>query len=187
MEEIWKPIKRYEGLYEVSNLGRVRSLTRSVRHTDHSTKVMQGQPLKPYLQPDGYRVVYLWKKAKKKMHRINRLVAQAFIPNPNNLPQVNHKDEKKENDFVFINPDGTVDYEKSNLEWCTAQYNNTYGSAIIKRAQKRGHKVRCIETGQVFYSGGEAARQMHIQQRNINAVVNGKRNIAGGYHWERVE
>lgn len=111
-KEYWKPVVEYEGLYMVSNWGRVKSM-----NYNHSGKE---RILKPGTNDRGYLYVELWKNNKRKRYRIHRLVAQAFIPNPDNLPMINHKDECKTNNIV------------SNLEWCDAQYNNTYGTRIEK-------------------------------------------------------
>ena len=116
MIEEWRPIEGYEGLYEVSSYGRVRSVDRYVRCSYGSYRLHKGKVLSPGIRPDGYLVVSL----KYKMFRVHRLVAQAFIPNPDNLPQINHKDEDKSNNRV------------ENLEWCTAKYNNNYGTARIR-------------------------------------------------------
>lgn len=111
MEEIWKDIEGYEG-YQVSNLGRVRSFKhKNVRIL--STK-----------NRGGYRQVQLCKDSTKKLCYVHRLVAEAFIPNPDDLPQVNHKDENKANNFV------------NNLEWCTAKYNLSYGTGRLRAATK---------------------------------------------------
>ena len=106
MIEIWKDIQNYEGLYQISNQGSIRSLLRSGKCKRY---------LKPYITSDGYARVILSKNGKLKSHKIHRLVAETFIPNPDNLPQINHKDEHKLNNCV------------DNLEWCTAKYNINYG------------------------------------------------------------
>jgi hypothetical protein len=105
-KEVWKDIKGYEGLYQVSNLGNVRSY--------HSGK---WRLLTNVINSQGYKQYLLHKNGKRKNMRGNRLVAEAFIPNPDNLPLVNHKDENRSNDCV------------DNLEWCTSEYNNNYGAA----------------------------------------------------------
>lgn len=106
--EIWKDIKGYEGFYQISNYGNVKSL--NYRRTGNE-KLM-----KPILQPTGYLCVMLYKPLKNFF--IHRLVAEAFIPNPDNLPCVNHKDENQTNNHV------------GNLEWCTYKYNNEYGTRL---------------------------------------------------------
>ena len=121
MREIWKDVKGYEGLYQVSNLGRVKRLRFINRHLDFK----QEKILKPYKDGgDYYFVIGLHKNGKKKYKAIHRLVAEAFIPNPNNYPIVNHKDENKENNYV------------DNLEWCTHKYNSNYGNARTKMREK---------------------------------------------------
>lgn len=105
MQEIWKPIKGYEGLYEVSSLGNVKSLRRNVF-------------LKPGRKESGYLIVSLYKHNSGKNFYVHRLVAEAFIPNPDNLPIINHKDEVKTNNCV------------DNLEWCDYKYNNSFGTRI---------------------------------------------------------
>ena len=120
MEEIWKDIKGYEGLYQVSNFGRVRSLGHDKWH--------KGRIIKPHY--DGrkhYLFVQIYKNKNSKKINVHRLVAETFIPNPKNLPQVNHKDENKINNCVW------------NLEWCTNKYNINYNN---KSAMKRAIKTR---------------------------------------------
>lgn len=116
MNEEWRPVVGYEGLYEVSNTGRVRSVDRYVKTCYGSYRLHKGKVLSPGIRPDGYLVVSL----QYRMFRVHRLVAQAFLPNPDNLPQVNHRDENPGNNNV------------DNLEWCTAKYNNNFGTARIR-------------------------------------------------------
>lgn len=120
--EIWKDINGYIGIYQVSNMGNVRSLQREEYKCRQGYRVRKGRQLKPGRDKKGYLLVGLRKDGKCKTRRIHRLVAEAFIPNPNNLPQINHKDENKCNN--------TVD----NLEWCTPSYNINYGKANMLRA-----------------------------------------------------
>lgn len=117
IEEIWKDIEGYEGYYQVSNLGRVRSLDRILFKSNGRTEKRQGQIMLPCKGKDGYLLIGLRRETKsKKSFSVHRLVAEAFIPNPNNLPQVNHKDENIHNNNA------------DNLEWCTCLYNNNYGN-----------------------------------------------------------
>ena len=111
-EEIWKPIVGYEGLYEVSSYGRVRSLDKY----DSRNCFRKGKVLSPFKDRYGYLSVVLSCNGKCKTINVHRLVAKAFLPNPDNLPQVNHKNEDKS--------DNRVD----NLEWCDSKYNNNYGT-----------------------------------------------------------
>ena len=118
LNEIWKPIKGYEGLYEVSNFGRIKSIRFG------KEKIMKLQ-----LKKNNYLDISLTKDGKTKRFLIHRLVAEAFIPNPDNLPEVNHKDECKTNNNV------------NNLEWCDRVYNINYGTCIERRSKKRGRSV----------------------------------------------
>lgn len=120
IKEIWKDIKGYEGLYQISNFGNVKSLARRVNCGDNKTRLKQERILKNTLDNHGYLTTSLCDNRKKEKYLIHRLVAEVFIPNPNNLPQVNHIDENKTNNNV------------ENLEWCTQQYNSTYGEFIAE-------------------------------------------------------
>ena len=174
MEEIWKDIEGYEGLYQVSNMGNVRSLN---YHNEGKAQI-----LRPQFDCAGYRQVSLYKDRKKKSHKIHRLVAQAFIPNPDELPCINHIDEDKINNRV------------DNLEWCDHAYNNNYGThnERIANAQRNNRhqskQVRCVETGEVYPSQSEASRRTGIFQCHISDVCckKPKRKTAGGFHWEYV-
>ena len=115
IEEIWKPIKNYEGLYEVSNLGRIKGVTRYVKGKV-GYRIQKEKIRKCEVSSNGYLHVLLCKNGKYTTHNVHRLVAGAFIPNPDNLPEINHKDENKENNCV------------DNLEWCTRKYNMNYGT-----------------------------------------------------------
>ena len=117
--EIWKPIKDFENLYEVSNLGRVKSLPR-IKINNKGKQLTKEKIMKPHDFNNGYYKVPLTNKEHlKKYYLVHRLVAQAFIPNPNNFPQVNHKDGDKSNNCA------------DNLEWITREDN-------IKHAYKMG-------------------------------------------------
>lgn len=120
LNEIWKAVRYYEDLYEVSNYGRVRSLERIIIDKNGKCKTVHEKFLTQHDNGRGYLFVNLWKNNKCKREYVHRLVALAFIENPNKLPQVNHKDEDKQNNYV------------ENLEWCTSEYNNNYGNHVSK-------------------------------------------------------
>ena len=121
MKEEWKPIEGYEGLYEVSNLGRVKSIERNVPFRGSSI-TMHGKVLKPYANENGYCFVVLYQNTRQKRHKIHRLVAETFIPNPEKKKCINHVDGNKKNNRV------------DNLEWCTHSENNKHAhdNGLIK-------------------------------------------------------
>ena len=124
MLEIWRTAiyhgEIYEGLYKVSNLGKILSL--NYRNTGKSELLNIGE------NPKGYLKVTLSKNGETKTCSVHRIVAETFLPNPENLHQVNHKDEDKTNNFVFLNEDGSVDKEKSNIEWKNPKGNCNHGT-----------------------------------------------------------
>lgn len=166
MKEEYKDIEGYENLYQVSNLGNVKSL--------NYNRTGKERILKPIKDNNGYLFVTLCKEREHIKYSIHRLVAEAFISNSDNLPQVNHIDEDRTNNNV------------TNLEWCTAKYNSNYGSRTERSALSRSKQVMCIETGVAYPSSSEAARQLGFAQTNISRCCNGIRNTCGGFHWRFV-
>lgn len=165
-DEIWKAIKDYEGLYEVSNYGRVRALGNGGTHKTERVLVCMARR-------DGYTKVNLYKDGKMKTPMVHRLVAMAFIPNPDGLPQVNHIDEDKSNNCVW------------NLEWCTAKYNMNYGSRI-ERISKRIYQYTMDGSFvRSYISINEASRRTGVCNRSISPCALGKpkHKSAGGYIW----
>lgn len=120
MKEVWKNIEGYENLYQISNTGKVLALGNGGRKSRRM--IIKDADVK------GYKQVTLTKNGKGKHFYVHRLVASAFLLNPNGYKEVNHKDENKTNNIVWINEDGSIDFEKTNLEWCDRTYNVTYGS-----------------------------------------------------------
>lgn len=194
MEEIWKPIEWSEGRYLISNLGRIKSTDWFCDYADGTKRIKKGHLLHPSILKCGYAQVKLQYKGKRKHFYLHRLIAEAFIENPNNLPYINHKDENKTNNNV------------SNLEWCTFEYNINYGT----RNKRAGEKVagsknpqykfgkdtsRAIPIRQYSLTGefikeydcaATAMRETGINQCTIRAVANGKRKTAGGYLWQNL-
>lgn len=176
MEEIWVDIKSYEGLYQVSNLGRVRSLERMVRNGGDTVRVVKEKILKPWSDKNGYLHVTLCDKStNKKKFKIHRLVATMFIPNPNNLPQVNHKDEDKQNNKF------------DNLEWCTNRYNQEYGTKW-ERQKENSHKKEVVQLSKdneiikIWESIREANRNGYNRTCIYECCV-GTQKIHRGYKW----
>ena len=144
MIEEWKDIKGYEGLYQVSNLGRVKSKTGRIRKTTFTNS--------------GYELVVLYNNCKSKGFTIHRLVAEALLPNPENKPQVNHIDEDKTNNAVF------------NLEWVTAKENVNHGTRTLKSS----NKVSCIfNDGSLmsFYSLTDCANYLNITVASVSYCI----------------
>ena len=166
------------GLYQVSDSGEIKNSN-------------TGRVLKPEYSNKGYACVHLRKDGKTKKHRLHRLIALTFIPNPSNLPEVNHKDENKTNNFVFVRQDGTVDQERSNLEWCTQGYNNNYGTRNKRAAEARINGKRSKQVFQysldgtlvaIWPSTAECGRN-GFYITNVSACCNGKRKTHKGYRW----
>lgn len=162
--EVWKNIEGYEGLYQVSNFGRVKSL-----------KFGKEKILKPLRIKCGYLQVNLSKNGKGKMCYVHRLVALAFIPNPNCLSEVNHKDENKENNRV------------DNLEWCNRTYNNNYGTRNKKIGEKKLIPVLQYDKDGTFIrewkSMIDVENELGINNSNITQCCRGKLKSAGGFRW----
>lgn len=167
MQEIWRDIIGYEGLYQVSNFGNVKSLGNGICKTKE--KIMKARKNKW-----GYLYLNLSKGGKKKTYTIHRLVAHAFLPNPYNLPQVNHKDEDKTNNRV------------DNLEFCSAKSNCNYGTRNIRSAEKRYKKVLCVEKCKIYPSLKEAAKQTGISISSLSMACTGKYKTVFGFQWRYV-
>ena len=152
-----KDIKGYEGLYAITSCGKVWSY--------RSKKF-----LKLLHRGNGYLSVNLYKDGKMVSYSIHRLVAEAYIPNPENKPQVGHLDENPSHNWI------------NNLEWCFAKENCNYGT----HNKKLGKAVYCVELNKIFDTASEAARELNICN-HISECCAGKRKTAGGYHWEYAE
>lgn len=166
-KEIWQDIEGYEGLYQVSNMGRVKSL-----------KWNKERILKPYATRNGYLLVHLRAGENEKRLLVHRLVAAAFVPNPRNKPQINHVNEIK------------ADNRACNLEWMTAKENINHGSHNERSAKKRSKPVGQFtldgELLKTWTSTMEAYRQGGFSYGNIGAVARGERKTAYGFVWKYV-
>ena len=148
-----KDIKNYEGIYAITEDGKVWSYKNN-------------KWLKP-IKVKGYLRVQLCKEGKRPAYLVHRLVAETYLPNPNNLPCVNHKDEDKTNNDV------------SNLEWCTVAYNNSYGTHLTQLMKS----IYCEELACTYTSVNEAAKAVNINQSSLSNCLAGRRKTASGYHW----
>ena len=186
--EIWKDIPGYEGLYQVSDLGRVKSLDHIRRNGKNRDNIClsKGKMLSQAIQkPSGYMFVSLSKNGKTKGFRVHRLVAEAFLKNKNKYKCVNHKDENKANNNV------------NNLEWCSYLYNNNYGTKKerLKAAQQKriGKKVNQYDINGNFIKQWncimEAERYLKIKRANVSicACCKNKCKTAYGYIWKYEE
>lgn len=191
-KEIWKPVPNYEKMYEASTYGRIRSLERLVFNKRwQNYQKRKSVILKPSVSPKGYYTVVFGVNGTRMAHSVHRIIAKTFLPNPDNLPVINHKDGNKLNNNV------------SNLEWCTQKYNVNYGDALAKRAKsqsksKKGkhysvrtefkpgristynlHKVLCVETGKMYQSVKEACLDCNISRSSILKSSKTGRQIKG--------
>lgn len=153
-----KDIPGYEGQYAVTSCGKVWS---------HKRKKF----LKPSLNGDGYQQVTLCKDGKRKCHGVGRLVALAYIPNPKNKPDVNHKDEVRTHNWV------------NNLEWMTEKENCNYGSHGKRISDARKKAIYCVELDRVFPSSKDAAQELGLNAGNLCSCLKGRYKTCGGYHW----
>lgn len=174
IDEIWKPVVGYEGYYEVSNLGRVRSIDRTIVDKKGMTKKLHGHMRMQQKQRNGYYSLILTRGGKSKRLLVHRLVGTAFVPNPNNLPEINHKDETRDNNRA------------DNLEWCDRSYNNVYGERLKKQIKRQSKPVKQMLNGDViavYPSAMEASRKTGITQGGISGCCRGELKTSGGYQW----
>lgn len=168
MNEIWKDIPQYEGLYQVSNYGRVKNV---------NTGKIKAQSI----AGNGYQRVHLYKCGKDRNEYVHRLVAMAFIPNPDNLPQVNHKDEDKANNIV------------DNLEWCSAKYNMNYGSlptSLSLNYPKAIQIIKCDLYGNeldYYLSINEAEKMNGMAKGSIGHYFKKHQKQCGGFTWKKID
>lgn len=168
-KEIWKDVKGFEGLYQVSNLGRIKSLQFYVR----GMYIKREKILKPCDNGNGYKIIYLMKNKKRNVRYIHRLVAIAFIKNPKNYKCINHKDENKKNNCV------------ENLEWCTHKYNNNYGNHKSKISKSRMKRVIQYDKNMNLIKIWDGVRlaMKEMKSYHICSCCKGKIKYSGGYIW----
>ena len=178
MEEIWKDIPGYEKYYMASTLGRIKSKDRVIKTVLKGKEIKyikRGRIMTPCLNSGKYLGLPINTDKLKKSENVHRLIAITFLPNPNNLPCVNHKDENKSNNDV------------SNLEWCTIKYNNNYNSRQIKIGSKRKNPVlQCRLDGNIinrFESVTTAAIATNSCKRYIIDCCNQKLCKYKNYIW----
>lgn len=182
LKEKWAPCRGYEGLYEISNKGKIRSLLKGTRIIDDKTGIM-----KQKIDTHGYYRINLHKNKTMKSELISRLVAMAFIPNPNNFLIVGHKDDNKKNNTI------------KNLYWTTIKENNHHNGKYEKLLIAHNEKIKMIskklskpiiainnKTGEQinFCSIQECSRVLGLNSGKISLCCNGKRHKAGGYEFK---
>lgn len=174
--EVWQDIPGYEGLYQASTYGRVKSVERYVKYK-RTSRYFPSVILQPSINAYGYYVVSL----SRKLYKVHRLIALTFLPKQENCTQVNHKDEIKSNNFV------------SNIEYCTKRYNNLYGTRIDRaKTKQKNHPKRSKPVSQYDLEGNivkkypsikEAARQTGFPDTHIGGCCLGKHKTAYGFIW----
>ena len=165
MQEIWKDIPEYEGKYQASNLGRIKSLNYNGTGKEKLLSIQK---------TGNYNHIILNKNGKKKNYSIQKLIALTFIPNPNNYKEINHKDENTRNNHV------------DNLEWCTHTYNINYGTRKAKVKEKLSIKINQYDLKNNFIKTWDCMNDAIRYYKNIHIhdVCKGKRKTASGYKWE---
>lgn len=178
MSEKWLPVKGYEGHYEVSDKGRIKVVKRRIESSrgDGYSYSWKEKILKPTRLPNGYVRVCLYKDKSRKFLCVHRLVAIAFLPNPENKPQVNHKNGNRE------------DNRLENLEWATSSENLYHKYRVLGCKGKcvTQTPVRCVETGEIFESQLSAAKIKGLSQGNIAHALRGQAHTCGGFHWQYI-
>lgn len=177
MTEIWKDIPNYEGLYQVSNLGRIKSIGRRVSWKFYDKPCARNhneRMITPEVGKIGYYRVGLCKNGKRTRYSLHRIIAKAFIPNPDNLPTVNHKNGIK------------TDNRLENLEWVSYSDNNLHAWRVLNKKAYNAKAVRCKETGEVFRTMAEAAIKYGKKRTALCQQMKTANRKFSGLHWEYV-
>lgn len=170
MEEEWRDIEGYEGYYQVSNLGRVKSLDRIITYKDNRKFLKKGNVMTQTKDKEGYLTIGLSMNGKQKTFKVHRLVAMSFIPNGEKLPQVNHL-----NSLVYDN-------KVENLQWCSNKMN-----CIHKTTKNFTKKIICHETGEIFNTQREVGEKLPLSERTVGRYLDGTRKTAKGYTFSYIE
>ena len=196
MKEIWKDIEGYEGLYQVSNFGKVRSLD---RYNSRGCWI-KGCILEP-TNCKGYLQIVLFLNGQKSYYYIHKIVAKAFLPNPDNKPEIDHINTDRTDNTVWLNEDGSINYDKTNLRWVSHKENmnnpltrkkqstrlkgkighNTPASKIIAQLDKNGKLLK------VWLCAMDAARQEGYTQEHISSCCKGTLKTHKGYKWQYID
>ena len=176
INEVWKDIVGYEGLYQVSNLGRIKSLPRQILSGIYYSNVRTTDEIikSTTISNAGYELVALYKNNKEKRFTVHRLVAKTFIPNPDNLPEVNHKDEDKLNNHV------------GNLEWCTKKYNVNYGTSKQRLSDARKKPVEKLDKDDNVickYGFVTEVKKDKFDPSRVIQCCKGRKEYYRGYKW----
>lgn len=182
-QETWKDVKDYEGLYQVSDLGSVRSLQREIVRSDMKPQPLPGVDLKLFEDRYGYLFVVLKNQGKNKKITVHRLVALHFLDNPKNLPVINHKKGNKKDNRAIM------------LEWTSISantqhsYDNGFQKALKGSENPSSLSVKMIDkysfkTLKIFGSIREASRETNTHQASLSRCINGRQETAGGYMWK---
>lgn len=187
--EKWKPIPGYEGFYEASDMGRIRSVAHYIKHPRNNSMplIVKGKIRKPRYDKNGYAILNMTKDGKTKTNKVHRMVAMAFIPNPDNYHQIDHINGK------------VYDNRIENLRWCTTQQNTKYRDEKYQIGERARYKPLCKETGMVFNStydasfwlmkNGYAKKSTNYKtiSKSIRDCCIGRYKTSYGFHWTYIE